>query len=148
MKHKLARKLIAVRSFPRQFWPKLIEAWILLLVVELGLRILTFKRLHHLLLKVPLAKHTSPLEEEAVRQTNKMVVLAANNHIFPMTCLRQSLVLQWMLRRRGIDSDVRIGVKKTGDQFSAHAWVEWQGKPLDPSAVHEFAPLSLTMDNK
>jgi hypothetical protein len=47
-----------------------------------------------------------------------------------MTCLRRSLVLQKMLSKRGIATELKIGVRKEAGQLSAHAWVEYQGKSL------------------
>ena len=43
-----------------------------------------------------------------------------------MTCLRQSLALQWMLHRRGIPSKLLLGVNSSA-QFEAHAWLEYEG---------------------
>ena len=50
---------------------------------------------------------------------------------FDSRCLMQSLVLTTMLARRGIESDVVIGVK-TEPEFTAHAWVESDGVALLP----------------
>jgi len=44
-------------------------------------------------------------------------------------CLEQSLVAYVVLRRRGIDSHVRLGVQPYG--FTAHAWVEVSGQPIN-----------------
>lgn len=61
----------------------------------------------------------------------RMVQLAAQNCLIHTTCLHRSLTLWWLLRRQGIESDLRIGVRKEGGQFQAHAWVEYQGAPLN-----------------
>lgn len=50
---------------------------------------------------------------------------------FDSRCLVRSLVLTRMLSRRGIDSVLVIGVK-VQPSFSAHAWVESEGRPLLP----------------
>ncbi len=44
-------------------------------------------------------------------------------------CLSQSLVLLWLLARRGIPSTLVVGVH-TSPEFEAHAWIEHAGKPL------------------
>jgi transglutaminase superfamily protein len=44
-------------------------------------------------------------------------------------CLSQSLVLLWLLARRGIPSTLVVGVH-TSPEFAAHAWIEHAGKPL------------------
>lgn len=50
-------------------------------------------------------------------------------------CLARSLGLQFLLLRRGIESDLRIGVRREGTGLEAHAWVEHGGVRLgDESA--------------
>jgi Transglutaminase-like superfamily len=44
-------------------------------------------------------------------------------------CLSQSLVLLWVLSRRGIPSTLVIGAH-TSPEFAAHAWIEHTGRPL------------------
>ena len=46
-----------------------------------------------------------------------------------VTCLAESLALVWMLRGRGVDAAVRIGVNP-GEGLTAHAWVEADGLPV------------------
>lgn len=44
-------------------------------------------------------------------------------------CLVNSLVLVGLLARRSLASRLVIGVRE-GGEFGAHAWVEYEGKPL------------------
>jgi len=44
-------------------------------------------------------------------------------------CLAQSVVLLWLLSRRGIPSTLVIGAQ-TSPEFEAHAWIEHAGRPL------------------
>ena len=46
------------------------------------------------------------------------------------TCLSQAVVLWWLLRLRGLDSELRLGVCKTADQLRAHAWIDYRGVAL------------------
>jgi len=46
------------------------------------------------------------------------------------TCLVSGLALQRMLGRHGHRSELHIGVARTGGFFSAHAWVERDGRVL------------------
>ena len=46
-----------------------------------------------------------------------------------VSCLAESLALVWMLRGRGVDARVRIGVN-SGAGLTAHAWVEADGLPV------------------
>lgn len=58
-------------------------------------------------------------------------------------CLVQSLVLTRLLSSRGVPSMLVIGAHST-PQFEAHAWVEYQGRPVLPpgdflqSRLHEL----------
>lgn len=51
-------------------------------------------------------------------------------------CLQRSLVLWWLLRRRGIDSEVRIGVRRSRGKegLDFHAWVEHDGRVLNDAS--------------
>lgn len=46
------------------------------------------------------------------------------------TCLCQALALQRLLARHGHTSELRIGVKKSNNGFSAHAWLVYDGRVL------------------
>jgi transglutaminase-like putative cysteine protease len=49
------------------------------------------------------------------------------------SCLRQSLLVWWLLRRKGVPAELRIGVR-TQEGFTAHAWVEVGGQPVNDAA--------------
>jgi hypothetical protein len=51
---------------------------------------------------------------------------AAAYRLLPIasTCLRESLVLFALLRRRGATPSLCVGVKKEGERLAAHAWIE------------------------
>jgi Transglutaminase-like superfamily len=70
--------------------------------------------------------------------TARMVRAAARRTWGRPECLEQSLALWWLLGRQGISSSVRIGTRKTGEKFEAHAWVECGGVALnEPEEPHE-----------
>ncbi|WP_310423349.1 lasso peptide biosynthesis B2 protein [Chamaesiphon sp. VAR_48_metabat_135_sub] len=70
-------------------------------------------------------------EIDRVWMTERMVRVAVRyNHLWT-NCLKQSLVLWILLRSQGIISELRIGVQRESDKFSAHAWVEYQGVVLN-----------------
>lgn len=74
--------------------------------------------------------------------TTRMVRAAARHGIGNPSCLEESLVLLHLLNAQGIAAHLRIGVKKDTPQFEAHAWIEFDGKPLNESeALHDhYAP--------
>jgi hypothetical protein len=70
---------------------------------------------------------------------------ARRRHLHDFTCLEEALTIQWMLRRRGLNAQVRIGVAKiTDDQLMGHAWAECDGHivSLDPISPAHYIPLA------
>lgn len=81
------------------------------------------------------------MTEEAIRErvalTSRMVLAAGRNSPIPSTCLERSLGLRWLLARQNVATQFRIGVKKDGEKFSAHAWVERNGVAIgEPGGSH------------
>lgn len=61
----------------------------------------------------------------------ELAAIAGRHGLVTATCLRQSLVVYVWLRRRGLDPELKIGVRKEGEAFDAHAWVEMGQTSLD-----------------
>jgi len=56
-------------------------------------------------------------------------------------CLVQALAGQFMLVRRGVVSQLRIGATKKDGEFKAHAWVEYEGKTIIGAAgASQYTP--------
>lgn len=55
------------------------------------------------------------------------------------TCLRQALVVTLLLRRMGLDAQIRFGVAGALSKMPAHAWVEVGSVSLDPQSVEHRA---------
>lgn len=49
-------------------------------------------------------------------------------------CLRRALLLGWVFRDR--DPVLRIGVARGDDGVSAHAWIEFEGRPWGATGGH------------
>lgn len=59
-------------------------------------------------------------------------LVAASASTLHIPCLPRSLVLWHFLRDRGGSAEIRLGVAKLDDgRLSAHAWVEFDGLPLN-----------------
>lgn len=106
-----------------------IEAWIDFLIVALLLRTPFQRRI----------MQQNPLTRQQHSQIQPAPIIAlvdavALFHIKKMTCLERALVAQRVLRRRGTDVTLRIGVSHLMGQFEAHAWLEQNGKIFDESA--------------
>ena len=92
-----------------------------------------------------------PLESEGLLNSSiegkaacvaRMVRLAAQHGPYRANCLKQSLVIWWLLQRHGVESKLRIGVRKEAAVLEAHAWVECFGQPLNdgPDIQQRFFP--------
>ena len=83
--------------------------------------------------------HKPPLDRDAFVLSVTRAVGAASRHgIGNTTCLQQSLAMWYLLAREGVAADLRIGVRKNGDAFEAHAWIEIEGKALaEPEGSHK-----------
>ncbi len=72
----------------------------------------------------------------------RMLRMARRYHPGRVTCLQSAYALHCLLKRRGMASTLRIGVRKAGDGMEAHAWVERHGRVLDdaPGVGEAFSP--------
>ena len=79
-----------------------------------------------------------PSAQERAALTARMVRAVWRSGIGHPNCLNASLALWWLLARQGIASDLRVGVRKDGEKFEAHAWVECGGAALnEPETRHQ-----------
>ena len=108
-----------------------------------GLRLLGLHRFRSWLIRDRISGQGNSSQDEIIRVAG-LVNIAARRAPFPSTCLSRSLLLTWILRRRGVGTDMRIGVRVTQGILDAHAWVEYAGMPINdrPDIAREFAPFS------
>ena len=120
------------------------QAELLFVLTWTGLRIVGFRRCQNLLSRLATRHHTrgsvADVSSSTLR-TVSMVRAAARHTLGKPTCLSQSLVCWTLLRRQGIESDLRIGTRRESGKFEAHAWVEYQGQVLNdrPDVRQRFA---------
>lgn len=124
-----------------------VVAWMALLGAEFGLRVFGLKRCEGWMRLLRVGRQCSLSQSESkrrVQQLSDAVDLAARHHMVKTTCLRQALALQWLLIRKGIPSDLRLGARRVEGEFEFHAWLEQKGQVLGhPGKLAPlFAPLS------
>jgi len=63
--------------------------------------------------------------------------------VFAAPCLAESLVLVWLLRRRGIGATVALGIRTLFGPLESHAWASLDGHPLNdrPEVVRIYDQL-------
>ena len=64
------------------------------------------------------------------QRTAELIAIAGRHGLINATCLRQSVLLEYWLQRQHLAAAIKIGVRKAGDLFDAHAWVELNGVAL------------------
>lgn len=112
-------------------WWVAVQSLMLLPMVELSLKVRGFKRT-----AMPLAKRsqrdTRTTTQHEARLAAEAVAMVAGRRAVGAECLGRSLVLWFLLRRRGIDAALVIGAgKPVGGELPAHAWVEVAGEPVN-----------------
>jgi hypothetical protein len=50
-------------------------------------------------------------------------------------CLARSLTLWALLRRRGIETELRVGYRKRDGGIEGHAWLEYEGVSINEDAA-------------
>ncbi len=78
-----------------------------------------------------------------------VVDLAASKGFTEANCLERSLVLWFLLRREGVDTEVRAGVQGSPGTESAtfHAWVEHENRVINdtPDVGDRYQPFRLSL---
>lgn len=135
--------LKSLRRFSALEWTAqtlFLRALVLLPLMELSLRLRGFEATRSTLRKTlshPSTQSDSISLNKRIALSAHMVNAADRHGLIHPSCLVKSLTLWWLLGRRGIPSELRIGVRKEGGNLEAHAWVEREGKALnEPEERH------------
>ena len=102
----------------------LVRAVLLLPTMAAALRVVGFPRLTRWLGPRVARVPAPPVEPAALA---RIVALAARRGPVRARCLTQAVTLWWLLARRGIASQVRLGVVKENGALKAHAWLVGTG---------------------
>ena len=132
---KKLRKLLRLNRGER--WT-LAQAMILLPLTALALRLIGLRRSQRIF------SHFIPRDSDCKTEGSEaslnqalhishLVNLAVRHGVFPANCLQRSLALWWLLRRRRIQGEIKVGTRKVSGRFEAHAWIEVDGVVLNDS---------------
>ena len=144
------RKFLALSPEDRVLFLKL---WSLLPLVAVSLRLLGYPRTLRLLSRWSLAAPPQvDLPTDAMSYALRLGRLARIAGRYVPTngsCLRQSLIVWWLLRRKGVPAELRIGVR-TQEGFAAHAWVEVDGQPVNDATdvAKRYAPFADSLSTR
>ncbi|HEV7588568.1 MAG TPA: lasso peptide biosynthesis B2 protein [Longimicrobium sp.] len=111
---------------PRPEWRLLAAAVALLPLFRLMLLMGPFEAVHR---HARAAARRSAAPREEVAAAVGWAVAAAARRLPFASCLSQALAVQFLLARRGIESTLWLGARRTEvGRFSAHAWVRCGGR--------------------
>jgi hypothetical protein len=104
--------------------------------IDLALRLIGYYRLRRIAEWLTAGRqradrHATVPALPRAQQIARAVSIAARHGFIRATCLRRSVLLWWMLRHRGIQSDICFGVRTHAGRLEAHSWVELDGAVLD-----------------
>jgi hypothetical protein len=102
-------------------------------VVELSLRRLGAQRTASWLSRAIKPRAIHPPAAAELQQADRLAHLAAiagRRGVLEARCLSQAILVSALLRRRGLDAVLQVGVRKDAGQLDAHAWVELDGHTL------------------
>ena len=126
------------RKRPLEERALILRALVFLPITEIGLRVMGFQRCKEMIEKLRVRERPSRTlgsvspGEMAWKITRAVRTVELHGPGAP-NCLERSMLLWWMLRRRGIEGELRIGARKNGSRLEAHAWVELEGEVLNDS---------------
>src|SRR5690606_7029777 len=98
-----------------------------------GLAVFGYRRMRNLVER--LSRHVAPVPASAVdvetaRSLARLTATASHYALGDASCLRRSLLLHALLRRRGWRPCLLLGMAEHDGPLRAHAWVELEGERL------------------
>jgi hypothetical protein len=112
------------------------ESVVIALAIELGLRLTSVSTL---LARLDRIEQSCWSASSPSYRLDRFAAAAYRLLPIGSTCLRESLVLYALLRRRGAAPKLRLGVNKEAGRLAAHAWIECTG--LTTGGENYFAML-------
>jgi len=118
-----------IRSLSWLEWRIVLSSLVMLPYCAACLRLQGFRRTqsHFLGAHVSASTLTEQEQLDLARRAARATSIAARFGLFRANCLCRSLVLGRWLHRRGIESQLKLGVDLAEGDLSAHAWVEHCG---------------------
>ena len=107
--------------------------------IEIGLRLFGMKKIVGFLGKQSKITTNTIDIDETIEQRKKVIFSMQLFFPFACRCLARSLTAWWLLRRHGIETNLKVGIQKKDGKVVGHAWLEHNEKPLDDKdTVHLY----------
>lgn len=141
----MVSKIRTFLLFPNSHKWIFIKIALIVPLVQIGVKTIKFNRTFKVL-NYFADSSRQPREDELklVRRYTNYLFLYHKQFPFVGKCLARSLTLWFLLKRSGIETDLRFGIKKENQGILAHAWVEHQGNALmtEDERKENFIPFS------
>jgi len=141
----MRRRLERLRALSSAQWLVVISSLFLVPATQLSLHLRGFSSTAGTLARWS-RRSPIPSDLEGARESAEAVNLVAGRAVVGARCLGRSLVLWFILRRRGIDAEFVIGADAPRKgELEAHAWVEVAGVPVNdaPNVRERFGSFDL-----
>jgi Transglutaminase-like superfamily len=127
-----------IRKFTLQDILKIAQLWILMAFLDIRLKLIPNRWNKRLLFSDLFSQKNMEVSdqnlllEETVHREIRLIRIAARYHLFfNMSCLRRSLAIRTIFRKKGYPARLVYGA---GSQRTAHAWVEIGVLQIDSSS--------------
>ena len=137
----LLRRWVALEPPERRI---VLRAFLALSRVFVALRLVGFRRVFVAIERRKWSLTTPSADDlRWARSYARWIDAVARHHIVSANCLERTVVLHDWLRREGLASVLRIGVRTERGVLSAHAWVELGGETVSdrPGSIDRFHSL-------
>lgn len=117
--------------------------------VSFSIRFFGYRATRHFLSRFMRRTDLRPATDAELMQAKRcaeLLQIAGRHGFISATCLRQSVLLEYWLKRQGLAATIKIGVRKEQDLFDAHAWVELNGIALAQDNLEHHHVMQHTRD--
>lgn len=100
-------------------------------LVEIGVKTLKFKRTFNILRSLASRKSKHPENEQNLVYSHIDQAYIYHKQFFSFgNCLARCLTIWFLLKREGIETEIKFGMKKETEKLLAHSWIEYEGQAL------------------
>ena len=126
----LLHELQKLRSMPCRERKLLLQVVLVVPLIGIALRLVGFKRASSWLRRFARTNATVPNPEAEVERHRRILILLHRRVPFVGGCLARALAIWFLLRRKGIATHLRFGMRRPTGTLEVHSWVEYKEKPL------------------
>jgi hypothetical protein len=113
------------------------QSLFLIILIRIALWVIPFRVLNKYLSRINLQNHPNNINNWTIVNETVGSVKTCSNYVPYASCLTQALAARTLLRLRGQNPELKIGVNKTNDKLLAHAWLELENRIIIGKVQHQ-----------